>query len=302
MRTRSHRTRRARTRVGRATTVLATAAALATAVQVADAEPADADYCIGGISYFSGNWDTSGYCYDEYLAEIVGSVFQNPPGQTYVPPAPTDVLSFVTPTPEDVTQARKDATEALKITACNVVVTGARDNDDLNQRKARGEDAASVLPAVPAGSAGAAHPNGIYAEVNRLSARPQRVGGQGALKDGVITVYNPFHNATWANTAGVFTAPGETVVRQLPDGSVDATPPTAEMIKAAILLHEVGHLTGANVHGPTEFRAPINRLILQACFGYTFVPPPAPSPPPPGRPPACTQPPCAPPSIEDPPR
>jgi hypothetical protein len=48
-------------------------------------------------------------------------------------------------------------------------------------------------------------------------------------------------------------------------GAPASRPPTQMEMQAFVLLHEIGHLTGATVHTTNEI-APVNARITDACF------------------------------------
>jgi hypothetical protein len=79
-----------------------------------------------------------------------------------------------------------------------------------------------------------------------------------------IVVYPPFHDlSTYAQARSMF------------DNATYNPPPTAEQLRATYLLHEIGHVTGGQVHAPNDPNAAFNRAVLRQCFGLT---PTAPAP------------------------
>jgi hypothetical protein len=73
---------------------------------------------------------------------------------------------------------------------------------------------------------------------------------------GTIVVYPPFMGASYSNPTvrGVF---GNTPYNP---------PPSPNEVRAAMILHEVGHLTGGQSHGPGDPNVAFNKRVLETCF------------------------------------
>jgi hypothetical protein len=127
--------------------------------------------------------------------------------------------------------------------ACNNLVTGPNSPG--------GASALSILQTVPFVNSATPSPTDTPTSIV-LAQAPESAGAAGSI------TFFPAYNSVTSSTIYGTLSPGAHLSRTL----------TPEEVQAVVMLHETGHLTGANNHAMGD-AGQFNQFLLNLCFGVT---------------------------------
>lgn len=167
------------------------------------------------------------------------------------PPPPTEAPPGLV-----VEEARSDALAALIVMpGCNALVSGPN--------PAEGKDAYTRVPTTH-----------IAIRTDRSIENGREVVARAipttVLPHARIDVFPPFYGAPPPTGPGVTW--DSATDRTMMGGGSYRTPPTRDQLRAAILLHEIAHLTGGMTHPQGDPHGEFNKRVLDVCFGVRETP------------------------------
>jgi hypothetical protein len=233
--------------------MLATASALALTVQVAGEDPASAGCIWQGSECIEEVVVTAPYDpgFDPRDYPAGGGGGGGDSARTY---GVNDIFGYLLPDTHDAAYAAQDA---LAIPTCEALIHG---NPAPVTIYSNGQ--LITVPGHPIYSLNTAafddtHRSGFEVVDGRLTlAFAAASTNKGGINE-TLVLYEEFHQAAdYAAGFGVYSTTG--LYRT----------PTAQEIKATIILHEVAHMTGALQHPKGDPASAFNRQILEKCFGF----------------------------------